>query len=237
MPLARLARSSRPADGLSHHEGNQASTWIADRDSSVRCRRRAHPSRASSILDRPATFPGCRRRIPAPKFSLRARSIAFMQCSNRIGPTPDHVITSLDAGSTSADLAVDVTGLGLTELEGAQLVADFINQLDPAKLQLRRLLIQEWLNPLSPARQTAAIRANANRSNCSRTATAPKSSRIPCAIASSYGALARRRSTAMVLRLHGLSRRIARARCHSIPRQSRSSPSRTVPHRHFPRAG
>ena len=144
-----LARHARLMD-YHIHQGNQASTWIAiEIDPSVVAGELILPARHPFWTGEQAS-PGLRRRISGAEIFAAREEHRLHAVLNTIRLyTWDDVITSLDAGSTSADLAVDVTGLGLTGLEGAQLVADFINQLDPAKLQLRRLLIQEWLNPLT----------------------------------------------------------------------------------------
>lgn len=144
-----LARHARLMD-YHIHQGNQATTWIAVQiDTAV----------LTGPLVLPARHPfwtgeqvgrGFNQRLSGAEIFATREDHRLHTILNALRLyTWDDAIPTLAAGSTRADLAVDVTGLGLTEAQGAQLVADFVNETDPAQLQLRRLLLEETLNPLT----------------------------------------------------------------------------------------
>jgi hypothetical protein len=144
-----LARHARLMD-YHIHQGNQASTWVA---------LEINPTVHAGALTLPARHPfwtgeqvaaGLDHRLAGAEiFSTRSQHLLHSILNTLRLYTWDDAIPKLAAGATTADLAVDVSGLALTEQQGAQLVAQFVNETDSALLQLRRLLIQEWLNPLT----------------------------------------------------------------------------------------
>jgi hypothetical protein len=142
-----LARHARLMD-YHIHQGNQASTWIAlELDRAVVTAAVTLPRRHRFWTGEQVAF-GFEHRVTGSEIFATREARELHPILNRLQLyTWDDAIAGLAAGSTSADLAVDVTGLGLTEQQGAQLVVDFINQSNPAQPQLRRLLIEEALNP------------------------------------------------------------------------------------------
>ncbi len=144
-----LARHARLMD-YHVHQGNQASTWLAlEIDPGILAGPLLLPARQPFWTGEQVP-PGIAHRLPGSEvFSTRIDYRLHTILNTLRLYTWDDAISTLAAGSVSADLMADVTGLGLSEQQGAQLVADFINQPDPNQLQVRRLLIQESLNPLT----------------------------------------------------------------------------------------
>jgi hypothetical protein len=144
-----LARHARLMD-YHIHQGNQASSWIAlELDRAVVAGTVVLPRR-HRFWTGEQVAPGFEHRVAgAQVFATRAAHQLHPILNRLMLYTWDDAISGLAAGSTSADLAVDPAGLGLTEQQGAQLVADFVNQTNPAQPRLRQLLIQETLNPLT----------------------------------------------------------------------------------------
>jgi hypothetical protein len=142
-----LARHARLMD-YHLHQGNQASTWIAiELDRAVVNAAVTLPRGHRFWTGEQVAF-GFEHRVPGSQiFSTRADHRLHPILNRLQLYTWDDALTGLAAGSTTADLAVDVAGLGLTEPQGAQLVAGFVNQPAPAQPSLRRLLIEEALNP------------------------------------------------------------------------------------------
>ena len=142
-----LARHARLMD-YHIHQGNQASTWIAlELDRTVVSATVTLPRRHRFWTGEQVAF-GFGHRVAGSEIFATRETHRLHPILNRLSLyTWDDAISGLAAGSTSADLAVDVAGLGLTEQQGAQLVASFINQANPAQPQLRQLLIEEALNP------------------------------------------------------------------------------------------
>lgn len=144
-----LARHARLMD-YHVHQGNQATTWLAlqlDR------------AEVTGTITLPAHQPfwtgeqvraGLAQRIPGAVIFATREAGRLHPILNALGLyTWDDAIPALAAGSTTADLSVDVTGLALTQQAGAQLVAALINETNPAAFQLRHLLLEETLNPLT----------------------------------------------------------------------------------------
>lgn len=144
-----LARHARLMD-YHIHQGNQADTWIA-----LQLDRAA----VTGLLKLPAGQPFWTGAQARPGLAHRhPEAVIFAtRIDHDLHPildalqlyTWDDAVPELAAGATRADLAVDVTGLGLTELAGVQLVADFVNGTGPSTLRLRHLLVEETLNPLT----------------------------------------------------------------------------------------
>jgi hypothetical protein len=144
-----LARHARLMD-YHVHQGNQASTWLAVQlDRSVVTANATIPRRHRFWTGEQAVA-GFAHRVPeAEIFATREDTLVHPLLDTLTLYTWDDAIAGLSAGDTSADLAVDVTGLGLTEQQGAQLLADFVNGSNPAQPALRQLLLEEKLNPLT----------------------------------------------------------------------------------------
>ena len=144
-----LARHARLMD-YHIHQGNQASTWIAfELDRTVITGTTTLPRRHRFWTGEQVAL-GFQHRVAGSEiFSTREDALAHPILNRLELYTWDDAVTGLAASSTSADVAVDVAGLGLTEQQGAQLVADFVNGPAAGQPSLRRLLIQETLNPLT----------------------------------------------------------------------------------------
>lgn len=144
-----LARHARLMD-YHVHQGNQASTWVAvEIDPAAVVGALNLPARHAFWTGEQVIFGFAHRHADAEIFSTRNLHRLHSILNTLRLYTWDDSVPTLEAGSTSADLAVDVTGLGLTEQQGATLVAQFINNSNPLTLQVRQLVIQEWLNPLT----------------------------------------------------------------------------------------
>ena len=146
-----LARHARLMD-YHLHQGNQSTTWVAvELDAAEVTGAFTLPARHPFWTGEQAAE-GFAKRLPGAEiFSLRADHTLHLILNTLRLYTWDDSIPSLEAGTTTADLQIDVTGLvpPLTEEDGAELVAGFINGTDPGGLRLPRLLVQEWLNPLT----------------------------------------------------------------------------------------
>lgn len=144
-----LARHARLMD-YHLHQGNQATAWIAlELDRSVVNSAVLLPAGHRFWTGEQAAAGFAHRVAGAEIFATRATH-RLHPILNRLGLyTWDDAVSGLAAGSTTADVAVDVTGLGLTELQGVQLVVSLVNQTNPLLPQLRQVLVQETLNPLT----------------------------------------------------------------------------------------
>ena len=144
-----LARHARLMD-YHIHQGNQASTWVALQFDRTVVTATATLPRKHRFWTGEQVAPGYDHRVPeAQIFATREPTLVHPILDTLTLYTWDDAITGLSAGDTTADLAVDVTGLGLTEQQGAQLVADFVNVASAVQPALRQLLIEETLNPLT----------------------------------------------------------------------------------------
>lgn len=144
-----LARHARLMD-YHVHQGNQASTWVAlEIDPAVVAGPLTLPPRHPFWTGEQVARGIVHRLTGAEVFSTRAEHRLHPLLNSLNLYTWDDAIPALAAGSTTADLAVDPTGLGMTEQQAAIFLAQAINQTDPAQFQVRRLLVQEWLNPLT----------------------------------------------------------------------------------------
>ena len=142
-----LARHARLMD-YHVHQGNQASTTLA---------LAIDPTAGQVELPRLHLLWTGEQVQAGPDFRLENAIFFATRSAHQLHPllntlrlyTWDDAIPTLAAGSTSADLVVDTTGLGLTEAAAAQLVVDWITDDDPAAPAVRELVIQEQLNPLT----------------------------------------------------------------------------------------
>jgi hypothetical protein len=231
-----LARHARLMD-YHIHQGNQARTWMAlELDRAVVAGIVTLPARHRFWTGEQAT-PGFARRLPdATVFATHVDHLLHPILGTLSLYTWDDAIPALAAGSTTADLSVDVTGLGLTEQQGAQLVTDFINEPDPTQFQVRQLLIQEWLNPETGTpngrdplmRQLLRLREGGDGALV-----------IEDTLRSRFLVRVRwieddqlRSEYPFVV----FPRWPSGAGCHPFPRESRACGPRCFPHRHLPRA-
>lgn len=142
-----LARHARLMD-YHIHQGGQATTWVAlDLDRTVVADTAILPRRHRFWSGEQAAAGYENRVADAEVFATRRPHLVHPLLDRLSLYTWDDAIIGLSAGDTTADLAVDVTGLGLTEQEGAQRIVDFVQETSPNRLQLRTLLIEEALNP------------------------------------------------------------------------------------------
>ncbi len=140
-----LARHARLMD-YHIHQGNQAGTLIA-----------LEIDPAGGGVTVPADQPFWTGRQSAPGIAGAVDDAIYFASDEeaRLHPlfnalkvyTWDDAYPALAAGSTSADLTVDPSGLGMSEMDAAQFVVDCIRGVATTFPPLRRLLIQEWLNP------------------------------------------------------------------------------------------
>lgn len=144
-----LARHARLMD-YHIHQGNQATTWVAlEIDRTIIAGAVTLPAHHRFWTGEQVAL-GFEHRVPETQIFATREAHRVHPILNTLSLyTWDDAISTLEAGSTTADLAVNVLGLGLTEQQGAQLVTTFINQNDSAQFQVRQLLVQAWLNPLT----------------------------------------------------------------------------------------
>jgi Baseplate J-like protein len=140
-----LARHARLMD-YHVHQGNQASTWLAleiDAAAGQITLPRRHLFWTGEQVQ-----PGSDFRLPnSVFFATREPHILHPLLNTLRLYTWDDTVPTLEAGTTTADLAVDTTGLLITEAAGAQLLVDWITGNAPAVPIVRQLVIQEQLNP------------------------------------------------------------------------------------------
>ena len=139
-----LARHARLMD-YHVHQGNQSSTWLAVT---------LDPAAGQIEVPRLHLFWTGEQLQPGPDFRLHDAVFFATRVPHTLHPllntlrlyTWDDAIPALAAGSTTADLAVDTTGLLISEAAAAQFVVDCITGANPLP-SVRRLVIQETLNP------------------------------------------------------------------------------------------
>ena len=142
-----LARHARLMD-YHVHQGNQASTSLA---------LEIDPAAGQITVPRLHMFWTGEQVQPGPAFQLPNSVFFATRTTHTLHPllntlrlyTWDDAIPALAAGTTSADLAVDTTGLLISEAAAAQLLLDGITGSGPGFPPVRQLVIQEWLNPLT----------------------------------------------------------------------------------------
>ncbi len=142
-----LARHARLMD-YHIHQGNQASAILA---------LAIDPAAGQIELPRLHLFWTGEQVQSGPDFRLENAVFFATRAIHQLHPllntlrlyTWDDAIPTLAAGTTTADLAVDATGLGLTEAAAAQLVLNWITGDDPSAPAVRQLVIQEQLYPLT----------------------------------------------------------------------------------------